>query len=154
MINFVSKIYFTSIISVRATPFWEKGRIRIRTSDPNGPKTCGSCGSGSHWLAEKRENFKKIFIVTGKVWYPSYMYRYPCLFPGIWKSMLIHWYLKVYAHSLAFESLSINDLISTLNPVGYKKDPLYVFLHKKEQDSPLRVVSPTFKTMHVCTVNK
>ncbi len=31
--NFVLKFYFASIISVCSTPLWEKGRIRIRTSD-------------------------------------------------------------------------------------------------------------------------
>ncbi len=38
------KIYFVSIITVRPTPLWEKGRIRIRTRltdpDPGGLKTC------------------------------------------------------------------------------------------------------------------
>ncbi len=32
-INFLLKFYFASIISVCSTPLWEKGRIRIRTSD-------------------------------------------------------------------------------------------------------------------------
>ncbi len=35
------KLYLASIISVRSTLLWEKGRIR------EAPKTCGSCRSGS-----------------------------------------------------------------------------------------------------------
>ncbi len=44
--KFCIKFYFACIISVRSTPLWEKGRIRMYLwlidPYPRGPKTCGS----------------------------------------------------------------------------------------------------------------
>jgi hypothetical protein len=51
------KCYFAGIISVRNT-FMRKGKDPdpdplIRGTDPGGPNTCGSCGSGSSTLVER-----------------------------------------------------------------------------------------------------
>ncbi len=43
--NFVLKLHFAGIISVRSTPLWEKGRIRIRTSDCSEQCPVNRCSS-------------------------------------------------------------------------------------------------------------
>jgi hypothetical protein len=52
-INFVLKFYFASIVSVRLYEEREDSNPYLWLTDPEGPKTCGSCGSGSLTLLKK-----------------------------------------------------------------------------------------------------